>query len=186
VGYNLTKQTVERQLEKLQVLYDTRQTRDFPSSNPRSLSYKLREAIKAAAIHNQYRHFTELQYIYKFKTLDGSVRAEYTGYVPHVETVRPAREDEPGEVPVDIETLHIPDAITLFDVIGAGLNFPHAPELHFQNVRLFMGEQEKLYKWGKEIGWKLIEHPGEGVTLTKREVDDSILWTPEREQGREG
>jgi len=181
MGYNLTVKTVERMRDKLEVLYETRQTRDFPSSNPRSLAYKLREAIRASAIHNKYRHFSELSFIYKIRTLEGSVRAEYQGFKPHAELVRPAREEDPGsEVIVQAETLHIPEADTLFDIFGAGLKFSQGtPEIHFPHIQLEHPELESLLIWCSQFGWKLINHGEGGITLTKRDVDEAILWRPE-------
>lgn len=182
MGYNLTKATVERMKERLEVLYATRKTRDFPSSKPRSLAYKFREAITASKCHHEFRHYSELDYIYQFKVLEGSVRAHYTGYriAEKSPIVRPSQENDPGsEVIVEAETLHLPGADTLLDVIGAGLKFAQGtPEIHFPNTRLLYDELVKLHTWTENFGWKIISHGIAGLTLTKRDVDEVIVWKP--------
>jgi hypothetical protein len=75
----------------------------------------------------------------------------------------------------------IPDALEYLEVLGAALKFPDEVELHFPNVVMLISDRRALLKWASANGWKYIDHEGAGVTLTKKDVPNEVLWREEDE-----
>jgi len=185
MGYKLTTNPVKRQLHLLEQLAASRETLSIPTTNPRRLAYKIREAIAAAGEHSQYETLhSSISGRFKFREVTGAVIADCVE--PDLPTIgMPIGEPSPSLPPARPEKKTLPDAATLIEVLAGALKFPDESELFFPGISLKTTERLKLYNWAEPKGWKYIDHSagdGEGgLTLTKREVAEEILWTPEED-----
>lgn len=175
MGYNTSIGPPRRMEEYLNRLLENRETVDFAADDPPSLAYKLREAIHASGYHDRYEHFEKLGELYEFKALDGRVRARYIG--PEDPDIVEGVEETPPSQPMTIQ-----EAQDLTSVVGAAMEVADkTDEIRFPNAILGETMKERLYGWATENGWKIIDHEEAGITLTKRDVADSIVWRPEDE-----
>lgn len=174
MGYNLSRHSVIRnrpQLDQLMYAVESGASIHFPASTPGKLAYKLREAIKAAAEHEEFKHYAEaLAPRYIFKEEKFGVRAEY-----QENPIGEVLTGEPTIIQPQTKKL-IPDALEYLDIIGAALQFKTESELYFPNVVMSPADRLALYKWTADQPWKYIDHEGAGVTLTKRDVPSEVLW----------
>jgi hypothetical protein len=176
VGYTKTRAVVKRNLEQLERLYRAKTTLTFKSDNPTELAYKLREAIAAAKEFSEYEHLAELRTMYKFRTAPGRVIALYSVTEAPVETAEASVKTP--EKKRKRKRKVVVDAVTLLDIVGAMIDFVDEEEVQFININLSEEDLFKAFVWGKENGWKLINHEEAGITLTKRDVPEEVLWTP--------
>lgn len=183
MGYNLTKSTVRRQLPQLQQLEDARKTIYFPSSNPERLAYKLREALAAAAAHpEEFPALSSLKPLYRIRTLDDAVLAEWIsadaekveGVVLGTPAEGSSAENRGARRPVRKTLPEIKDPV---DLLSAAITFKEEPELYFPNVRLTEEEKKKIASWAGGTAWKFIDHEDGGATLTRHEVPDELVYS---------
>ena len=181
MGYNLSRHSVIRnrpQLDQLLEALEFKASLHFPTSSPAKLAYKLREALLASLEHPEFEYyFNSLASAFVFKITPNGVFAEF-------------QENPVGEVvervvgspkPRSPQKRSIPDAMDYLEVLGAAMKFQTEDELHFPNVIMLISDRRDLLSWASANGWKYIDHEGAGVTLTKREVPEEVLWREEDE-----
>lgn len=171
--YNLSRRSVERLLPSLKKLYEEQQTIKFKTDNPRRLAYMLREAIAASRRHKEYSKYYKLRLMYRFREEPDAVVAEFTGVHVEPEKVAQVKPQQSGEVK-EIEGIR-----DLPEVIAAAVRFRDALELYFPDARLTREGKLKLYEWSRQTGWAYIDQEDVGLTLTHRQVDSYLLWSPE-------
>jgi len=185
MGYNTSRATVQRhlpQLEQLKKAGEDGEDMFFPTQIPRRLAHKLREALSAASKHKEYVELhTFIWPNFQFKEVKGGVMALYIGSIEPVE-------DSIGETISSNNSPNrplkktLPDAVSLMDVVTQALTFPQETELYFPAATLEEGDKHKLKMWTEDKDWGFIDHSfGDdegGLTLTKNDVEEEMLWTP--------
>lgn len=191
MGYNLSKHSVVRNLPQLEKLRSAKATLKIPAAKPRSLARKLREAIKAAGVHDEYKALhDDLAGNYIFHEERYAVIAEFVG-VGEPEIVREenpfqsqaSSSETPPPAPKRPENKVVPEAESLLDIISTVMSrFPDEEELVFPNAPLSHEDAEKLWRFTQKPGilWKYIDRDENGVVLTKKEVPEEVLWKPSR------
>jgi len=176
MGYTISRKVVQRNLVQLEQLHEAQASLIFKTPHPKRLAHKLREAIHAASEFEEYEHLGELKHSYQFKVRRGHVVAMYEP-PEGVILVEQASPSKGQALPPEKKT--IPSAMSLMDVLTALLQFKDDPEITFPNAELSQEDKEKLFEWTKDKDWQYIDHEEAGVTLTKNEVPEEILWRPE-------
>lgn len=197
MGYSKARSAVERVLPILNELYYKRQTVSLAASDSVALAYKLREAIYASQFHKDLEHLTGLKTMYEFRQMPGRVMCSFLGVdhsvVPALYTeeaaapaeevkefyaqVTPIRSEEP-----EPSKMQLPDVETLHGVVGAVLRFGGThEEIYFPDALLTEEEKEKLLSWceSSDAEWGFIDHETAGITLTRAEIAEELLWTGE-------
>lgn len=166
----MTRNAVDRMAHYLEILTESEMDKIFfESDNPSQLAYRLREAIFTAGKYTEFSQFQRLSGEYKVSVL-----------INGVECVRSVRDGQHVASPArKVGTVHLPEITSLTGLLGAAIRFGHADELVFGNVSLHSGDKLRLYEWTGQRDWQYIDHEGAGITLTKREVDEDLLWEPE-------
>ena len=164
MSYNLSRASVERMRHYLDVLLEPG-SHTFPTDNPSSLSYRLREALMAAEGHDAFAKYAGLRGKHRIRVRPGVVICEAIG--------RPVSLVD-GSYP--IASMHVEEAKNLVSVLGAATKYSHCHELIFPHANLTTEEKGKLFEWTKEKEWQFIDHEGAGLTLTKHEVDPDLLF----------
>lgn len=172
MSYNITRNAVDRMTHYLEILVENEMDKVFfESDNPSSLAYRLREAIFAVRKYPECSQFHTLYDEYRI-----GVR------INGVECIQGIRDGAHVPVPAQrVGTIHLPEITTLTGLLGAAIRFKHTDELVFENVNLHPADKLHLYEWTGQRDWQYIDHLGAGLTLTKQEVDEELLWTPEGE-----
>ena len=185
MGYNKTVHAIQRIEPQLKQLLSERRTLDFPTSKPARLAHRFREALVAAAEFDEYHEYAALKPFYRFRELNGGVRAEYIGEheptpmgIPVNEPARPA----PAIAP---ERKQFPEVRELLEVLAIAAKFGASnSELYFPSVHLSPLDKQRLFNWTSGKEWKYIDHhvsDGEGgITLTKKTVPEEILFHPSK------
>lgn len=167
MGYNLSKGPCIRMERYLQDMANNRHDLRWVTVRPRSLAYKIREALHAAAHHEEYKHYAKLKYLYRFTEHEMAVEARYIGH-EHTEPMIP----EKIEVDLDITSAE--------GVVGAALKLqPVTDEIHFTKANLSDEEAGRLFKWTEQTPWHFIDHYDGTLTLTQKDVDPALVWRPD-------
>lgn len=166
MSYNLSRATCERMRLYLDVLLEDG-SHTFSTDNPSALAYKLREAMMAAQHHQAFEKYARLRDLYVIRVRPHTVICERA-----MRDLRFSQVD--GAIPIN--SMYVEQATDLASVVGAATRYPHTQELVFPNVDLPTKDKIKLLKWVGDKEWKYIDHAGEGLTLTKHEVDPDLLW----------
>jgi len=189
MGYDLSTNPIRRHLPQLEQLARSDVTLSFPADSPRRLAYKLRESINACQHHEQYVHLYDAIWTrFKFEEGLGAVIAKCLrkgdglivgeGLAGEGSTSPP-----PVLTPTRPEKKTLPSALGLVEVLAGAIKFSDEEELYFPGVNLSNEEKPRLDKWALANEWKFIDHSaldGEGgLTLTKRNVSEDILWRAE-------
>ncbi len=170
MSYNMTRNAVDRMAHYLEILVENEMDRVFfESDNASQLAYRLREAIFTAGKYTELSQFHSLHGEYKISVL-----------ISGVECIRVLRDGQHVPSPARrVGSVHLPEITTLTGLFGAAIRFGHADELVFGNVSLHSADKLRLYEWTGQRDWQYIDHVGAGITLTKQEVDEDLLWSPE-------
>jgi hypothetical protein len=92
----------------------------------------------------------------------------------------PAAYTIPEETP--LAKMKIAEVEKLEGIVGAAIKYRNeAEEIYLPRVRLNAPEKRKLWLWGKTSGWRFIDHEEDGITITRRPIDEGLLWAPEEE-----
>lgn len=180
MAYNKSIRAVVRAQKQLEQLYRSRKTIDWATKNPSKLAYQLREGVHAAQFHDEFRHLSELKYIYEFQQLNGSVRAKYMG----LDVPKSLTSEIPDAAGTDIGAPEMPptrlDSVSsIREIVGAMVSLGDvAQEVFFPDATLSQDDLRRLHTWATETGWSLISHEGAGVTLTRRTVSEELLYEP--------
>lgn len=186
MGYSRSKKVIVRHLEQLEALAEAKETRVFPTEAPGRLAYKLREAVYACQFHEEYKKLHRIHFLFAFKEEADQVVAEYkappnplipkaTGS-PNVKSAQEPVEEEEADPTPQLLRRSVSDAYDLMDVLGATMASPEVEEFHFPNATLPLDEKKLLFNWAKEKEWNYIDHDDAGLTITKAEVPEEILW----------
>lgn len=180
MGYNLSRFSVNRNLPQLDLLLNAETDIRFETNEPRKLASKLREALLAS------REFEDLVYLY-----DG-INPNFT-FIEEENAVLAKYNFVSDGVPVgemDVREDHklarqakgtVESARTLLDVIGGGVKGDEGryEEIYFPNAVLSREDQKRLWDWTETTDWGFIDHQEKGLTLTKSEEYEGIVWRPE-------
>lgn len=170
MSYSLNKQNIDRLISYLDILVESQAMEiGFECEDSTKLAYKLREAFFAS------RHYPEYE---KYHTLQGDYKI-----LARVHNVICKRIEKGGKhfrvEQVIVGAMQLPEITQLTGVFGAAIRFPHVEELWFPNVNLIPESKLRVYEWTAERDWQYIDHHGSGITLTKKEVEEDLLWSPE-------
>ena len=179
MGYNISRHAVERNRPQLDDLLALRKTFEIPTASPQRLASKLWEAIRSARElserYPQYAKYAEISVLYRLRQTKTGVLCEWVA-----DLLKDSGEDtkSPTLVPTRME---FPEAASVMDVIATVTKFSDMQEIRFPNAVLQQRDRKKLYNWTKKEGvtWRYISHDDAGLTLTKKEVPEELLWNPE-------
>ena len=180
MGYNLSRFSVNRNLPQLDLLLKSECDIRFATNDPSKLAYKLREALLSAREFEDLAHYYDrINPHFIFVEESHAVVAKYH----YVSTGVPL-----GEVDVQQDSKPaapkrgtLAEARTLLDVIGGGVEGDEYEDICFPNVVLSPKDQQSLWDWAQTTEWEFIDHQEKGLTLTKREGFEGIVWRPEKE-----
>ena len=175
MGYTKSRGSVERYLVYLRQLARARpeaENLEWEAENPQRLAHNLRQALHAARFHEEFRHFGRLRSHVQFKVIDShTVRAVWIELTLLNEALA-----EEGEI---VQQIKIDYEVGLVDLIGAMMEQPQTLEqAYFPLVELNGSEKEQLFKWAEAQMWSIIDHEDAGLTLTKRDIDPELKWSP--------
>jgi hypothetical protein len=194
--YKVSREAFEEVRPTLSILLENRATHILHTEVPRRVAYALRQGIHASAFFDDLQEFSALRKMYSFETHPGFVRARWRG-VDDIEKVEvrpgPAPADRSGRSKVsdselevegqpfkeklDIATL--PNLETLSGIIDGVNRFgQRVLEVYFPDAHLNEDEMARLYRWASEKGWTLIDNEDAGLTLTHKDVEEGVKWTP--------
>jgi hypothetical protein len=177
MGYALSRSSVIRNREQLEQLLQMQTTLVFKTANPQRLAYKLREAIAAAQMFEEFSDLASIRHMYKFKARSGEVIALYD-YEPSTEgqTIEGKRFERKPPVP---EKKVVPGVINLVEILVAAIKMMEESEILFPNAAISEEDKGKMFEWAVENSWKFIDHGEGGLTLTRKKVPEEILWKPQ-------
>ena len=162
MGYHISPNSVNRNRPQLEAMFEAQATVRFSTGNPQKLAGKLREAM-AAAEKLEYTGLSSLRRDFIIKALDREVVAEFQG----AQGIEP---EKPAEREVVLE------ASSMTDLMMSAMALEDREEISFPSVVLSEEEKQTLFEWIKGLEWKFIDHGGGGVTLTKKDVPEEVLW----------
>lgn len=173
MGYNTTYGPIRRMRKYLEELDESRgETVRFATDDPRSLAYRLREALVACQEWSQGEPFRDLKGKYSFEEKGDFVVARWKG----PEEPSTVTESAPEEMVVN-------EVENLDGIIGAAMKLgDKADQLRFPNAALMDPQRVKLFNWSEGTEWTFIDQGPGGATLTRREVPDDVRWTPDEEE----
>ncbi len=193
--YNTSLATCLRMESYLRELHDAQTTIDFFTNEPDVLARRLREAIHAAQFHKDFQHVGRLKGKYKFLAMETKVRARWLDVAkpqmrfldrPGGAKAEAAASTSPAEAEFGafmshtLDTVPVPEVRELMGVLAATIKYiPANEEVYFPNVILRESELRRLYVWANEKGLKIINNEDRGITLTKKKVDEDLVWQPE-------
>lgn len=137
--YNLSEKAVERMKAELDLLISGKELR-FPSEEPHTLAYRIREAIAAAKYH-KIKPYADLSYM-------------FTLGPDHV-LARPRGQRRLVSGPVEEPRATYPDAESEYQVV-AECTKATLTELHFPNFR---GDIHAVRHWAKEKRHEVSQDP---------------------------
>ena len=204
MGYKTGRIGIVRVKPLLDRLIEAKEEREsvlFSVQDPaeaEKLAYKLREAIATAYRLPEFKDYhTQLHGIFAFKATKKGVYARLK-VLPVIVVGTLEGETKPGEGftvdPVrrarDRSTKGtIPEAVTLEDVLLGAMKGSEEGmlSLYFKNVILNDERKEKLWAWtqGLDVEWLYVDHGDRGLTLTKEEIKEEILWKPKPDEKKE-
>ena len=179
MGYNLSRFSVNRNKPQLDQLLTATSDIRFETAQPRQLCYKIREALLASKEFDDLEHYyNTINPNFVFREESNAVVATYTP-VPVGVPVREMDVRENSELSNRKGVLD--DARTLLDVIGGGVEGDKEgyEEIYFPNSVLNAEDHKALWAWTQTTEWEFIDHKEKGLTLTKREGFEGIVWRPE-------
>lgn len=205
--YNVSKGVVVRNHRYLQDMAEAKRTLMWPSADPKRLAYRIREAMYATQYHDEFKGLVWLRDFYEIGVEQGAVRARWMGPEHEGEPFKRKgglKRGQPspptngkgyplppelggyqsGAIPHDppmgpLAVMELRDVTTLEGVVGAGIRFKEeAEEIKLPSAILGHDAKMKLWRWGQTSGWRFIDHEEDGITLTRKPVDEELLWSP--------
>ena len=169
--YNTSKAVVHRSRRYLDEMLRAGKSITFPTSDPKRLAYRLREAIYTTTRYKDFTIYHPLHENFRIRPKSGWVEAEYIG--------------PPTDVSLDAEAavFTVAEVTSLNEVVGAVIKFgSRIEEIHFPNARLSLADLRVIWEWGHKDGWNLIWHDDLGITITRRQgVSEEFFWSPPEE-----
>lgn len=182
MGYNLSRFSVNRNKPQLDLLLSATGDIRFETARPRQLSYKLREALLACKEFEEFKHYyAAINPNFTFKEEPDAVIAIYSPVSVGVPIGEMDVSEDRGLSKPAKGTVE--SARKLLDVIGSGVEGDKEGywEIYFPNAVLSRVDQKSLWDWTETTSWGFIDHQEKGLTLTKSEEYEDILWGPEEE-----
>jgi len=180
VGYNLSRYSVSRNLPQLDLLLKSECDIRFETTEPRKLCYKLREALLASQKFKDLIHYyDEINPHFTFIEESDAVLARYNSVSDGVPVGEmDVREDSGLAGPTKGTEVR---ARQLLDVIASGIEGDKEgyEEIYFPNAVLSVYDKDRLWAWTETTSWGFIDHSEKGLTLTKSEEFEDIVWRPE-------
>ena len=195
MGYKTGRIGIVRVKPLLDRLIEAKENREsvlFSVQDPveaEKLAYKLREAIATAYRLPEFKDYhTQLHGIFAFKNTKKGVYARLkvlpaivVGTTEGISVDKVKEERSPKGT--------IPEAVVLEDVLLGAMKGSEEGmlSLYFKNVILNDERKEKLWAWtqGLDVEWKYVDHGDRGLTLTKEEIKEEILWKPKPDEKEE-
>ena len=194
MGYKTGRIGIVRVKPLLDRLIEARENRESVlfsvdnSDESERLAYKLREAIATSYRLPEFKDYhTKLHGIFAFKATKKGVYARLK-VLPAIVVGMPEgvsidnakkEKDKPKKGT-------IPEAVTLEDVLLGAIKGDEGGmlSLYFKNVILNEERKERLWVWTQslEVDWKYVDHKEKGLTLTKDEIKEEILWRPKPDE----
>ena len=200
MGYNRSSLVVQRFIEILDQLLEAAHSGTslrFSSLTPHKLAYRLREALKAAQSHEDYRHYYDIIWpVFQFREAPGAVIAHYVGQQEDFSSLSgtPLSESptfSKQQIRASEARPHLkqfPSVTSLTDIVATALSFSSEDELFFPSATLSDDEKKKLHRWTHSnagSAWTFIDHSSGnddgGITLTQHDVDPDIAFHPSEE-----
>lgn len=179
MGYNETRAIINRNWPQLEQLIKLKTTLSFPTTDPRRLAHKLREARNACEKFEDHVEDFAILKLYVFKEERDSVLAIYNP-VPVGVSVGTDVDVVVGEQQEQERVKRTEaGALSLINVLGELIGNKAKEDIHFPNVVLTEEDKEKLNDYTVENDWAFIDHSEKGITVTRYEVEAEIIWSPE-------
>jgi hypothetical protein len=141
----------------------------FPCEHSGQFAFQLRQAFFAARHHDEFGLYHGLKDDYRV----------HAG-IAQVTCKRVQKDGEHFRVDAAIVgQLRLEEITSLTGVFGAAIRFKNVEELWFPSCNLIPKDRLRVYEWTASRDWQYIDHLGSGMTLTKKEVDEDLLWSPE-------
>lgn len=139
MGYNKSKEAVERVKVILDTVLAANGKVTIPSKHPIALAYAIREAYHSAEeIKGDYEKYNTIRVNYKLRTKSGCIVFD-----PRIAL---EYENPVVELAKALEELSVPNVETLFQVVGACIKHK-APIMVFPDAKLETSDLLQLYKW---------------------------------------
>lgn len=158
MGYNKSKEAVERVKLILDTVLATNGKVTIPSRHPIALAYAIREAYHSAEeIKGDYEKYTSIRRDYKLRTKPNAIVFD-----PRIVL---EFENPVVELAKALEELEIPNVETLFQIVGACIKHK-APIMTFPHAKLNEMDMIQLMKWAD--GNNYIISKNESTLILKR------------------
>jgi len=163
MGYTLTPNAIARVKPYLDEMVQMEDDIEWENADSQ-LSYLIRNGI-AAAIRFNMPVYAQLKAKYLVRQRGTKTIAEIRNRLPSLMKA------------VSNLTLTIRDISDELSIVGAMIGNKERVEIYFPDALLDEEQLTALYKWSGDK-YSIINHPdGDGVTLTKKDVDN-IRWVP--------
>lgn len=204
MAYNLSRKVCDRNRLILKRMAEERGTFTIPSRAPKFHAVKIREALEAVQHHEDYKKaFGHLKTSYRVLTGPRSITLEWYGgnlamdspivtadqlspedIAEAVEQLDKSIKDDPEPNVLTFPVLERPrvvvDGVTdLLQVLSAAIRLNEEEEILFSDANLPDPDKKRLFDWCQTKNWKYIDHYGAGLTLTRKNVDEFLLWEEE-------
>lgn len=169
--YNISKSVVVRMKRYLDDMLEAKRNLTWPSERPDSLAYRIREALAAVQHYDDYTRYHDLRHNFQISAQQGYVEAKWIG-------IGGVNDPEATEV-LAPDRIVLDEIESIQGVVGSAVKMEaRADEIYYPNVHPTETEKRVLYDWTKQTRWKFIDQEDEGITLTRRRVDDILIWQP--------
>lgn len=187
MAYNLTRFSVMRNKDILDTAIQAKgASLKIWTNKPRELAYKLREAVAASEKFEDtsYIHRTFKDYVIRvgenFVLIERRERIEITKTEvlggPAVEM----KEPEPKQETLPLPPRIVPEVTTLPEIlltVTSEREDTPVEEYIFPSAQdLSPNAKKRLNDWAKAAGWKYIDQDEKGLTLTRKDVPEELLF----------
>ena len=182
MGYNLSRFSFNRNKPQLDQLLTAECDIRFETEDPRKLFSKLREALLSSKKFEDLKHYYDtINPKFTFRQEKNAIIAEYASIPIGVPVGENDIQDNNKVLERNNLRGEIESARTLLDVIGGGVEGDKEgyEEIYFPNSVLNPEDQGALWDWTQTTEWEFIDHQEKGLTLTKRQGFEDIVWRPE-------
>lgn len=171
MGYHKSQVAILRVKSFLDVLVRSDQDVEFSvkaDEEPSRVAYAIRNGIKASAAHN-IKDYAELAGKFIIRVKPGKVIAELRNKIGT------------DLLKETIARMVVHNVTSIDAVVGAAIKYGNLDELYFPDITPTDESLKVMYNWTRKKGWKIIKNET-GMTLTKREVEDGLVWGGSQEE----
>lgn len=152
-------------------MLESKRNLTWPSERPDSLAYRIREGMAAAQHYDEFTRYHELRANFQISAQKGYVEARWIGAGGW------GREQEEEVLAPD--RLVLDEVTSIQGVVGAAVKMEaRADEIYFPKVQPTEAQKKVLYDWTQGNRWVFLDQEDQGITLTRRRVDDMLVWRP--------